>query len=140
MNPVVHFEMPYDDRERMAGFYGKAFGWKSQMMGEEMGSYVVAHTTETGADGMVARPGAINGGFFSRKPDWPAQYPSLVIAVDDIRAAMKQVNNAGGEVLGDGEPMEIPGVGQYVSFMDTEGNRVSMLQPLSRGAGCDGAG
>jgi len=28
-----------------------------------------------------------------------------------------------------GEPMEIPGVGQYVSFMDTEGNRVSLLQP-----------
>jgi len=21
MNPVVHFEMPYDDRERMARFY-----------------------------------------------------------------------------------------------------------------------
>jgi len=29
-----------------------------------------------------------------------------------------------------GEPMLIPGVGQYVSFMDSEGNRVSMLQPL----------
>jgi hypothetical protein len=26
--------------------------------------------------------------------------------------------------------MEIPGVGKYVSFFDTEGNRVSMLQPL----------
>ena len=26
----------------------------------------------------------------------------------------------------------IPGIGQYVSFMDTEGNRVSMLQPLPR--------
>jgi hypothetical protein len=24
---------------------------------------------------------------------------------------------------------EIPGVGLYVSFFDTEGNRVSMLQP-----------
>ena len=35
-----------------------------------------------------------------------------------------------GEVLG--EAMSIPGVGQYVSFMDTEGNRVSMLQPLPR--------
>ena len=35
-----------------------------------------------------------------------------------------------GKVLG--EPMEIPGVGQYVSFLDTEGNRVSMLQPLPR--------
>jgi hypothetical protein len=29
--------------------------------------------------------------------------------------------------------MEIPGVGQYVAFMETEGNRVSMLQPLPRG-------
>jgi len=131
MNPVVHFEMPYDNRERMAGFYGKAFGWQSQMLGEEMGNYVVTHTTETGADGMVKLPGTINGGFFPRNPDWPAQHPSVVIAVDDIQAAMKAVNAAGGEVLG--EPMEIPGIGQYVSFMDTEGNRVSMLQPLPRG-------
>jgi predicted enzyme related to lactoylglutathione lyase len=28
--------------------------------------------------------------------------------------------------------MEIPGVGHYVSFIDTEGNRVSMLQPIPR--------
>ena len=76
------------------------------------------------------RPGAINGGLFLRKPDWPAQFPSVVIAVDDIRAGMKRVVTAGGEVLG--EPMAIPGVGQYVSFTDTEGNRVSMLQPLPR--------
>jgi len=31
-----------------------------------------------------------------------------------------------------GEPMEIPGIGQYVSFTDTEGNRVSVLQPAMR--------
>jgi len=131
MNPVVHFEMPYDNRQRMAAFYQSAFGWQTQMLGEEMGHYVVAHTTET-VDGMVSTPGTINGGFFERKPDWPAQHPSVVIAVDDIRAAMQQVAAAGGEVLG--EPMEIPGIGQYVSFMDTEGNRVSMLQPLTRPA------
>jgi uncharacterized protein len=129
MNPVVHFEMPYDNRQRMAAFYQSAFGWQTQMLGEEMGRYVVAHTTET-VDGMVSTPGTINGGFYERKPDWPAQHPSVVIAVDDIRAAMQQVAAAGGEVLG--EPMEIPGIGQYVSFMDTEGNRVSMLQPLAR--------
>ena len=41
---------------------------------------------------------------------------------------MKRITDAGGKVLG--EPMEIPGVGQYVSFIDTEGNRVSMLQPI----------
>jgi hypothetical protein len=28
--------------------------------------------------------------------------------------------------------MDIPGVGQYVSFTDTEGNRVGMLQPIPR--------
>jgi predicted enzyme related to lactoylglutathione lyase len=131
MNPVVHFEMPYDDRSRMAKFYESAFGWQMQMMGEDMGNYVVATTTESGESG-PKRPGAINGGFFPKKPDWPAQHPSVVIAVDDIRSAMKGVTDAGGKVLG--EPMEIPGVGQYVSFFDTEGNRVSMLQPLPRSA------
>ncbi len=131
MNPVVHLEKPYDNRQRMAAFYQSAFGWQTQMLGEEMGHYVVAHTTET-VDGMVSTPGTINGGFYERKPEWPAQHPSVVIAVDDIGAAMQQVAAAGGEVLG--EPMEIPGIGQYVSFMDTEGNRVSMLQPLTRPA------
>ena len=43
---------------------------------------------------------------------------------------MTKVAEAGGKVLG--EPMQIPGVGQYVAFVDTEGNRVSMLQRLPR--------
>ena len=129
MDPVVHFEMPYDDRTRMAKFYESAFGWQMQMFGEDMGNYVVATTTETG-EGGPKKPGAINGGFFPRKAYWPAQYTSVVIAVQDIRAAMNKVTGAGGKVLG--EPMEIPGVGQYVSFTDPEGNRVSMLQPTMR--------
>jgi predicted enzyme related to lactoylglutathione lyase len=127
MNPVVHFELPYEHRERMAKFYATAFGWKTQMLGPEMGNYVVATTTEADQNGHPKKPGAINGGFFEKKHDWPAQHPSVVIAVDDIKAAMRKVSDAGGKVLGD--PMDIPGVGQYVSFTDTEGNRVSMLQP-----------
>jgi predicted enzyme related to lactoylglutathione lyase len=131
MDPVVHFEMPAVDRQRMADFYTKTFGWKAQMFGAEMGDYVVVQTTDTDANGMIQTPGAINGGFYPKKDDWPAQYPSVVIAVDDIRASMQQVTDAGGQILG--EPMEIPGIGQYVSFFDTEGNRVSMLQALPRG-------
>jgi len=126
MNPVVHFEMPYDNRQRMAKFYESSFGWHTQMLGEDMGNYVLATTTESGEDG-PKKPGAINGGFFPKKPDWPAQHPSVVIAVDDIKTAAEKVRDAGGKVLG--EPTEIPGVGHYVSFTDTEGNRVSMLQP-----------
>ena len=41
---------------------------------------------------------------------------------------MKLITKNGGTVLG--EPMEIPGTGEYVSFTDTEGNRASILQPL----------
>jgi uncharacterized protein len=129
VNPVVHFEMPYDSRERVAKFYESAFGWQMQMLGENMGNYVLATTTPTDESGPT-KPGAINGGFFPKKPDWPMQHPSVVIAVDDIKQAVKKVAKAGGEVLG--EPMDIPGVGQYVSFSDTEGSRVGMLQPIPR--------
>jgi predicted enzyme related to lactoylglutathione lyase len=131
MSPVVHFEMPAEDRQRMADFYTKAFGWQTQMYGPEMGNYVVATTTESDAAG-PKQPGAINGGFYTKSADMPAQYPSVVISVDNIRESMKTVTASGGKVLG--EPMEIPGVGQYVSFFDTEGNRVSMLQALPRPA------
>ena len=127
MNPVVHFEMPAEDRKRMADFYTDVFGWKTQMLGPEMGDYVIATTTETDDMGRQKNPGAINGGFFLKSADKPAQYPSVVIAVEDIKEVMEKVEKAGGEVLG--EPWDIPGVGLYVSFIDTEGNRVSMLQP-----------
>jgi len=130
MDSVVHFEMPYENRERMAKFYQSAFGWQTQVLGEDMGNYVVVTTTES-TDAGPTKPGAINGGFYAKKPDWPMQYPSVVIAVDDVKRAMATVTASGGKVLG--EPMEIPGVGQYVSFVDSEGNRVSMLQPIPRG-------
>jgi uncharacterized protein len=127
MNPVVHFEMPAEDRKRMAGFYAGVFGWKTELLGEEMGNYVLATTTETDDDGRPKIPGTINGGFYPKSNDMPAQYPSVVIAVENIKEFMEKVEKAGGKVLG--EPMDIPGVGLYVSFIDTEGNRVSMLQP-----------
>ena len=130
MDPVVHFEFPFDDRERIARFYQAAFGWQTQMLGEEMGNYVVVTTANEDVKSEGTFRGAIGGGFFQRKPDWPGQSPSVVIAVQDIQVSMRKVAQAGGEVFG--EPMLIPGIGDYVAFQDTEGNRVSMLQPLPR--------
>lgn len=46
---------------------------------------------------------------------------------------MKKVEEAGGKVLEGqipGKPDNILGVGLYASFIDTEGNRVSMLEPV----------
>jgi len=125
VNPVIHFEMPAEDRKRMADFYTRVFGWQTQMLGEEMGNYVVVSTTEAGTDGRPKNPGAINGGFFMKSEDNPV--PSVVIGVDDVKAHAGKVRDAGGTIIG--EPVEIPGIGWYVSFVDPEGNRVSMLQP-----------
>lgn len=132
MNPVVHFEMPARDNGRMSKFYAAVFGWKTQQLGPEMGNYVVVQTTETGENNFPKEPGRINGGFFGRTKE--DQSPSVVIGVDDIRAAMKKVAAEGGKVLGGqkpGEPDDIPGIGLYAAFIDTEGNRVAMLQPVA---------
>ncbi len=136
MNPVVHFELPAEDRKRMSDFYTMAFGWQTQQMGEEMGNYVVVHTTDTDENQMVKTPGTINGGFFQKAKD--AQYPTVVISVDDIHEAMKKVQDAGGKVLGGqkpGEPDDIPGIGLYAAFVDTEGNRIGILQPVAPNQG-----
>ncbi len=127
MDPVVHFEMPAHDRKRMADFYSEVFGWQAQMLGEEMGNYVTVTTSKTDEKGNPLVPGAINGGFYPRRDDMPDAHPSIVIAVEDIKESINKVKAAKGKILG--EPVEIPGVGQYVSFIDTEGNTLSILQP-----------
>jgi len=126
MDPVVHFEMPAEDRKRMAEFYKKTFGWEIQMFGPEMGNYVMAMTAKSDKKGPI-EPGSINGGFFEKTPDSPMKHPSVVVQVTDIQASMQKVKDGGGTVLG--EPMKIPGVGLYVVFVDTEGNKASMMQP-----------
>lgn len=128
MNPVIHFEMPAVDRKRMSEFYTKTFGWQTQILGEEMGGYVLAGTTESDEKGRPKTPGTINGGFYQKTEDPLSHAPSVVIGVENINEHMKKVKAAGGQIIG--EPMDIPGVGKWVSFTDTEGNRVSMLQPL----------
>ncbi|MBX7183134.1 MAG: VOC family protein [Bacteroidia bacterium] len=126
MNPVVHFEIPYHHAERIARFYTTVFGWKLTKLGPESGNYILATTAESDAKpGFPA--GSINGGFFPFKPDWPMQYPSIVIGVENIEACIAAIQANGGQVLGN--PMNIPGFGIYVSFVDTEGNRNSLIQP-----------
>lgn len=136
-NPVIHFEMGYFDGDRMKNFYESAFGWNLQQMGPDMGNYILAQTAETDEKGMVKTPGTINGGFYQKTDDPQSHAPSVVISVPDIKSAMKAVEKNGGKILGamnesgvlTMEPTMIPGVGLWISFQDTEGNRVSLLQP-----------
>jgi len=136
-NPVIHFEMGYFDGDRMKKFYETTFGWGLKQMGADMGNYITVQTAETDEKGMVKTPGTINGGFYQKIENPLSHAPSVVISVPDIKAAMSAVTAGGGTILGamdengapSMDPMMIPGVGLWISFQDTEGNRVSLLQP-----------
>lgn len=131
MDPVVHFEMVYQDAQRVVDFYTKVFGWRMQILGEEMSNYVLAATCETDAEGMIKNPGMINGGFYKNAAS-PNSTTHVVLSVDDLTASMEKVKTAGGTLTS--EPMNIPGIGKYISFKDTEGNHVGMLQALPMAA------
>ena len=126
MDPVIHFEMPAEDRKRMIAFYSKVFGWETNQLGEEMGSFVTANTTET-ENNMPKKAGTINGGFYQKTGD-ASQTTTVTIQVDDIKAHRDKIIKAGGKISGDIQDM--PGLGLFLSFFDTEGNRVNLMQPV----------
>jgi hypothetical protein len=125
-NPVVHFEMPAEDKARVKKFYEEVFGWDMQQLGSDMGDYILAGTTDVDENQMPKTPGAINGGFYQKGEQGTSTH--LVISVDNLEDHMEIVKKAGGEILG--EPMDIPGIGKFVMFKDSEGNKVGMLQPV----------
>lgn len=135
-NPVTHFELGYFDSERVLQFYEAAFGWKMKALGPAKGDYILTRTTEIDEYGMVKTPGTINGGFYQKTENPLSHAPSVVISVPDIRSAMKAVEAAGGRLLAskdgtlheDSEPIQIPGVGLWIAFEDTENNRVSLFE------------
>lgn len=120
MHPVIHFEMPAKNKYRMIKFYQDVFGWKTEELGEEMNNYVNVQTVETNGNG------GINGGFFEKAGE-EESHPSIVIHSDNLEEHKKKIEEAGGKI--EGETRDIPGVGKYVSFTDTEGNRISILEP-----------
>jgi predicted enzyme related to lactoylglutathione lyase len=126
-NPVVHFEMPAKDKKRVSEFYSKVFGWNMVQLGEEMGNYILASTTDTDEKTQTPKePGSINGGFFDWADNDLDRVPHLVISVENLEKSIEDVKAAGGITIS--PKMDIPGVGKYVSFKDTEGNVVGMLQ------------
>lgn len=125
MDPVIHFEMPAEDQKRMMAFYSKIFGWETKQLGPEMGSFVIANTTES-ENSTPKKPGTINGGFYKKTGDI-SQTTTVTIQVSDIRAYREKIVKAGGKISG--EIQDMPGLGLFLSFFDTEGNRVNLMQP-----------
>ena len=128
MGKVVHFEIPADDIARAKQFYGAIFGWQLQdMQGEAMGDYTIAMTTPVDEQSQLpTEPGAINGGMMKRSADTPS--PVITIEVDGIDDSLKQVEAASGSVVS--PRSEIPGMGAFAYFKDTEGNVLGLWETI----------
>jgi uncharacterized protein len=125
MDKVVHFEIPVDDLDRAKAFYGSVFGWGLQTM-TEMNDYTIAMTTAVDEKTQApTQPGAINGGLTKRAPD-TADAPVITIQVDSIDASMKQIEAEGGRTVQ--SRTEIPGMGAFGYFRDTEGNVMGLWE------------
>jgi predicted enzyme related to lactoylglutathione lyase len=119
---VVHFEMPADDLERAQAFYSEVFGWKMQGL-PGMG-YTLVGTTPTDVRGMPVEPGSINGGMLKRQP--PVQAPVITIHVADVDAALRTIEQHGGETVR--EKMKVGDTGFAAYFRDPEGNVLGLWE------------
>ena len=131
MNKVVHFEIPYDDKERASKFYSEVFGWEVQtlpMDGIE-GGYTTVITAETDENYMIKEPGAINGGMFKRGQSNNAPTnPVITMKVDAINDHFEKIKASGGEVIV--LKREVPNMGYYAYVKDTEGNVIGLWEDM----------
>jgi uncharacterized protein len=119
MDKVVHFEIPFDRKNRATRFYAKIFGWTLAEIPEM--DYVMAYAAKTDKNHMVKERGAINGGMFPRTK--AAKAPIIVIGVASIQKTIKKVVAAGGKVIT--PKQSIPG-GSYARIADSEGNVIGL--------------
>lgn len=113
----IHFEISADNPERAIRFYEQALGWKIEPMGDM--KYWLATTGPKDKDG-------IDGAIMPR--DNAGENTIITVSVDNLEAAIAAVRKAGGSA--DGKVDLIPNVGHFTYAVDTEGNRVGLLQEL----------
>lgn len=121
-NKVIHFEFPFDEKERAESFYTGVFGWEPKDW-EEFG-YTSWNTTEVDENMMPKEPGAINGGMSKRDPEMP--HPMFYIDVEDIETTLETVTKNGGEVARG--KTQLGDMGYLAWFKDTEGNILGLTQ------------
>jgi predicted enzyme related to lactoylglutathione lyase len=125
LDKIVHFEIPADNISRAKDFYSLTFGWQLDDMPEGI-DYTIIRTVDVDEQQMPKEPGAINGGMMKRSSDTPS--PVITINVDAIDDALKKVESGGGSTV---RPRtEIPGMGAFAYFKDTEGNVMGLWENL----------
>lgn len=125
MPGFVHIDISADDPERAAGFYARVFGWRTEKL---LGPTPYWLVTPPGAG-----PGA---GIAKRELEWQGVTPTIdVTSADQATIAIVE---AGGVIVI--PKTHIPGVGDLVTFKDTEGNVLAVLEADATGAFPDAPG
>lgn len=123
MNPIVHFEIPYDDEEKAKEFYS-IFGWELRdIPGMD---YIGATTTPVDENRMPKQPGAINGGLMKRTD--LVRGPVIAIQVDSVDLYLEKVVQKGGKIIM--PKIEIPNMGYYAYVADLEDNVIGLWEPM----------
>jgi uncharacterized protein len=119
MDKVVHFEIPYDNKDRASKFYSEIFGWK--LLDVPKMEYTMIYAAKVDKNNMVVEKGAINGGLFHRSDS--AKQPTIVIGVQSIDETIKKVLSTGGKVV---TPKQRIPNGSYARVADSEGNVIGI--------------
>lgn len=114
----VHIDIPADDPERAARFYGTAFGWKTQALPGETPYWLLFPGGQPRATGV--------GAGIARR-DRPGQPVVPMIEVPSAKTYARRIADAGGVIVA--PATAIPGVGTLIVFQDTEGNVFGALEP-----------
>ena len=107
---ITHIEIPALNTRKASEFYSKVFNWTiDDKFGEE---YLMFRIGNSGTGGAFVS---------SLKPADKDQGPHLVINVEDITEKLKEIEEAGGNIILN--KTEIPGgFGFYAAFNDLSGN------------------
>lgn len=114
--PVAYFEIAASDPARAEAFYGEIFGWDFE--DSHMGS--VYRMVHAGADG-------VPGGLTTAEGGLPGHYAIFSVAVADVGATCRKVEELGGRVLVG--PAEVPDSGGlvYANVEDHDGNHFGVF-------------
>ena len=120
-HPVVHFEIPANNVEKLSEFYKKLFGWTFEKM--SMGAAGDYWVIQTKAE--IEGPGA-NGGMLKKM--YPDHKPVNYVLVESVDEFSKKIQSLGGKIIVPKTP--IPNMGAFAVGLDPEGNPVGIFEAI----------
>jgi predicted enzyme related to lactoylglutathione lyase len=120
MPTVYHFDIPVDDADRAQQFYNDVFGWKMKKVNSRVEPKVELWMCETEDEN--GRKG-ITGGMMKRGSLSTVTNYILVNSIDEYTS---KINKSGGKVTL--HRTEIPHVGYYAMFLDSENNLFGLFE------------